>query len=193
MIATIEGIIKIKKENFLILENNGLGYKIFVSLNLLLDCKQGAQLKLFTHQHVREDALQLFGFKTWEEVELFEKLISISGVGPKTGLNVFSIASVVDIKSAIVNEDPSILKKVSGIGAKTAERIVLELKNKISILVGQAGIKTAEELNVDSDVIDALVSLGYSSRQAQEALRNIDAKQKNSSEIIKETLKNLTK
>jgi len=193
MIAFIKGTIKFKRENSLVLENQGIGYKIFVPENILLGKNSGDELELFTYQHVREDALQLFGFSTLEELELFEKLISVSGVGPKTGMNAFSVASAKDIKSAIVNEDPAILKKVSGIGAKTAERIVLELKNKMSALVGFDGIKSSEEMNADSDVVDALVSLGYQARQVQEVLKKIDPNIKDSGAKVKAALKFLTK
>ncbi len=193
MIASIKGILKFKRENFLILENNGIGYKVFVPENILLSKNVGDELELYTYHHVREDIMQLFGFTSLEELELFEKLISVSGVGPKTGMNVFGVASVKDIKSAIVNENPNILKKVSGIGAKTAERIVLELKNKIGALVGHDGIKTEEEMTTDSDVIDALVSLGYQARQAQEALKKIDQNIKESGAKVKAVLKILTK
>lgn len=193
MIASINGIIKYKRDNFLVLENQGLGYKVFVPDNVLLANANGAELELFTYQHVREDAVQLFGFVSLEELELFEKLISVSGVGPKTGMNAFSVASAKDIKSAIVNEDPAILKKVSGIGAKTAERIVLELKNKMAVLVGRDGIKTSEEMNADSDVVDALVSLGYQPRQVQEALKKVDVTIKDSGAKVKAALKYLTK
>jgi len=193
MIASLRGTIKYKRESFLVLENQGIGYKVYVPESVLISKEAGSEIELYTYQHVREDALQLFGFLTLEELDLFEKLISVSGVGPKTGLNVFSVASVKDIKSAIVNENPNILKKVSGIGAKTAERIVLELKNKIAALVGYDGIKTAEELDVDSDVVDALVSLGYPPRQAQEALKKIDPGIKDSGAKVKAALKYLTK
>jgi len=193
MIASIKGTIRLKRESFLVLENQGIGYKVFVPESVLLKGTIDDELELFTYQHVREDALQLFGFSTLEDLELFEKLISVSGVGPKTGLNVFGVASAKDIKSAIINDNPNILKKVSGIGAKTAERIVLELKNKIAALAGYDGIKTSEELDVDSDVVDALVSLGYQPRQAQEALKKIDPEIKESGAKVKVALKFLTK
>jgi len=123
---------------------------------------------------VREDALQLFGFATYDELQLFELLISISGIGPKTALGVFAVAKPADIKSAIINEDASILRKVSGIGTKTAERIVLELKNKIAGVVGQDDVRSKEELDADIDAIDALIALGFARPQARDALKDID-------------------
>jgi Holliday junction DNA helicase RuvA len=176
MIAYIKGRVKFKGENFVVVENGGIGYQIFVPAEILLKLEIGEDAEFFTHQHVREDALQLFGFSTFEELKLFELLISVSGVGPKTGLGVLSVARVADIKSAIINQDASILKKVSGIGAKTAERIILELKNKIDGIVGIGDIKSKEELGADADALDALAALGYGREQARDALKKVDAK-----------------
>lgn len=189
MIAYINGTIKLKRDNFIVVETNGVGYKVFVTEQIILNGKVGANIKLYTYQHVREDALQLFGFATYDQLALFEKLISVSGVGPKTGLAVFSVANVADIKSAIIHGDATILKKVSGIGTKTAERIVLELKNKIDGIIGESGIKSGEELSSDGDVVDALVSLGFSAKQAQGALQEIDRDIKDASAKVKAALK----
>ena len=120
-----------------------------------------------------------------------EQLISISGIGPKTALGVFAIASPQDIISAIVNQDASILKKVSGIGSKTAERIVLELKNKVVPSAGMGDLKSKEEMGADSDAVEALVSLGYSAGQAREALRKVPAEIMDISEKVREALKNI--
>ncbi|MBI5254432.1 Holliday junction branch migration protein RuvA [Candidatus Falkowbacteria bacterium] len=175
MIAYIKGKIKFKGENFVVLENNGIGYQIFIPQELLLKIEIGDAMEFFMHQHVREDALQLFGFATAEELKLFELLISISGIGPKTGLGVLSVAKVGDIKSAIINQDASILKKVSGIGAKMAERIILELKNKVAGIVGVGDIKSKEEMGADADAIDALVALGYAREKAREVLKKTNS------------------
>ena len=191
MLSYIKGQVKLKTEQFIIIENNGIGYKVFVSADLLLESKVGDEVELYTYQHVREDALMLFGFKNYDQLQLFELLISISGVGPKTALGVFAVAEPADIKSAIVNEDASVLKKVSGIGAKTAERIVLELKNKITGDFGE--IKTKEELSGDVDSIEALVSLGYSANDAREALKQVDKTITNPSDKVREALKFLGK
>jgi holliday junction DNA helicase RuvA len=191
MLSYIKGQVKLKTEQFIIIENNGIGYKVFVSADLLLESKVGDEVELYTYQHVREDALMLFGFKNYDQLQLFELLISISGVGPKTALGVFAVAEPADIKSAIVNEDASVLKKVSGIGAKTAERIVLELKNKVTGDFGE--IKTKEELSGDVDSIEALVSLGYSANDAREALKQVDKTITNPSDKVREALKYLGK
>ncbi|MBT4723041.1 Holliday junction branch migration protein RuvA [Candidatus Falkowbacteria bacterium] len=191
MLSYIKGQVKLKTEQFLIVENAGIGYKVYVSADLLLELKVGDEVELYTYQHVREDALMLFGFKNYDQLQLFELLISISGVGPKTALGVFAVAEPADIKSAIVNEDASVLKKVSGIGAKTAERIVLELKNKVTGDFGE--IKTKEELSGDVDSIEALVSLGYSANDAREALKQVDKTITNPSDKVREALKYLGK
>ena len=191
MLSYIKGQDKLKPAQFIIIENNGIGYKVFVSADLLLESKVGDEVELYTYQHVREDALMLFGFKNYDQLQLFELLISISGVGPKTALGVFAVAEPADIKSAIVNEDASVLKKVSGIGAKTAERIVLELKNKVTGDFGE--IKTKEELSGDVDSIEALVSLGYSANDAREALKQVDKTITNPSDKVREALKYLGK
>lgn len=191
MLSYIKGQVKLKTEQFLIIVNNGIGYKVFAPTDVLLASKTDDEIELYTYQHVREDALMLFGFKNYDQLQLFELLISISGVGPKTALGVFAVAEPADIKSAIVNEDASVLKKVSGIGAKTAERIVLELKNKVTGDFGE--IKTKEELSGDVDSIEALVSLGYSANDAREALKQVDKTITNPSDKVREALKFLGK
>jgi len=174
MISYLKGKINMKSQGFLIIGNQGIGYKVFVASELFLKVETGQEIEIFTHQYVREDALQLFGFATYDELQLFELLISISGIGPKTALGVFAVAKPADIKSAIINEDASILRKVSGIGTKTAERIVLELKNKIAGVVGQDDVRSKEELDADIDAIDALIALGFARPQARDALKDID-------------------
>ncbi|MFH0814805.1 MAG: Holliday junction branch migration protein RuvA [Candidatus Falkowbacteria bacterium] len=175
MIAYIKGKIKFKEENFVVLENNGIGYQIFVPQEFLLKIEINDDIELFAHQHVREDALQLFGFATAEELKLFELLISISGIGPKSALGVLSVAKINDIKSAIINQDASILRKVSGIGAKTAERIILELKNKVAGIVGIGEVRSREEMDSDIDAVEALIALGYARDKAREALKKTDS------------------
>lgn len=193
MIASLRGTILKKKENYIIVENNGIGYKVFVSEIVSSAHSINAEIFLYIYQQVREAELNLFGFLDFEEHDLFEKLISVSGIGPKTALGVFAVASLADIKSAIINQDASILKKVSGIGAKTADRIVLELKNKVAGLVGHEGVKSSEEMAADTDVVEALESLGYQGRQAREALKQIDKDIIDSGEKVRAALKFLTK
>jgi len=192
MIAYLRGKINFKADNFLIIENNGIGYKVFISEKVLAEKNINDEIELFTYHNIREDAMDLYGFLSFEELDLFGKLISVSGIGPKTGLGVFAIAEVKDIKSAIINQDATILKKVSGIGAKTAERIVLELKNKISGVIG-VDIKSQAEMTIDTDAIEALESLGYQGSQAREALQKVPAEVTDAGERVKMALKFLGK
>ncbi len=169
MIAYLRGQIKYKTDRYLIIEINGLGYQVFTTEALLHSVKIEQTLELYTHQHVKEDILDLYGFATPEELNFFEKLISVSGVGPKSGLAVLSIAKLSDIKKAIAGGDPTLLKKVSGIGQKTAERIVVELKNKMDLLPDAASGAT----NDNDEVIAALEALGCVATEIRQALRKI--------------------
>lgn len=192
MISYLKGKIKSQGHGFVILEVNNIGYQVFVASLLYADLVVGQDFEFYIHQQVREDALNLYGFKQMEELELFELLINISGIGPKSALGIMSIAAAGDIKESIVRGDPALLTKVSGIGRKTADRVVLELREKISKL----NFKD-DKLNRDglgsSDEIDALMALGYSLSQAREALNGVDKKTKDSGERIRQALKNMGK
>lgn len=191
MISYLKGKIINKGNGFVIIEVNSIGYKVFVNTSLYADFKVGETRDAYTHQHVREDALDLFGFKSMDELELFELLISISGVGPKTALGVLAIGSVNEIRESIAHGDSELLTKVSGIGKKTAERVVLELKDKMSYVETKTG--THGERNFSSDEIDALMALGYSLNDAREALRMVDSSIKNPGQRIKEALRMMGK
>ena len=185
MIALLEGKIELKTDKFVILNVGGVGYKVFYStatLGKLAD--KGKEAKLFIHLYPRENLLDLYGFLSFEELEFFEMLISISGIGPKAGLAVLSIASLKDLKASIASGQVSLLTKVSGIGKKTAERVILELSSKILVPGSQVS-----KLMADDETIDALVSLGYSNRQAREALKQVSGKIKGTTNRIKEALK----
>jgi len=188
MIAYLSGTILNKGRGFVILLNNGIGYKIFISAALHADVSLGQKIEFYLHHHIKEDAQNLYGFKEFSELEFFQLLISVSGVGPKSALGVLAIANVSDLKSSIAQGDPSLLNKVSGIGKKTAERLVLELKNKIDYLSPALSGETGASINASSDEIDALVALGYSLQQAREALQNVDSDIKDSGERIRKAL-----
>jgi len=192
MISYLKGKIKHKGNAYVILEVNNIGYQIFISPLLYADLSLNLETEFYTYQQVREDALNLYGFKNMEELGMFELLLSIPGIGPKSALGVMSIATVDDIKESIGRGDPALLTKVSGIGRKTAERVVLELREKISKL-GIGDGKTVKGQLGSSDEIDALMALGYSLSQAREALNNIDAKIEDSGERIRQALKKLGK
>ena len=170
MIGSIKGKIIFKNDKFLIIETNGIGYKINVSPGTLLKAKKtGDKISFWTHLHVREDALDLYGFLDRKELEFFEMLINVSGIGPKSALAILSIASIEILKKAINANDTSYLTKISGIGRKTAEKIVIELRDKI----GEE--KTGGSLQYELDALEALKSLGYTQSEAREALKKVSA------------------
>jgi len=191
MISYLRGTISFIGDNYLEIIVNNIGYKVFVTGDILNKAKIDKELEIFCHQNVKEDALDLFGFDSREKLDLFAKLISVSGIGPKTGLGVLALATVDEIESAIVRGDASILTKVSGIGKKTAERIVLELKNKFT--KGKTSVNGKEQQSEDADVIDGLMNLGYTAEDARKALREIDKEINGGEEKLKACLKMLGK
>jgi len=193
MIAYLEGRIINKGKDFIVLKTGGIGYKVFVNSNLLLEIVKGTEIELFIYHHITEQNSLLFGLKNPEEQEFFELILSVSGIGPKTALNVLATASIYEIKDSISRGEPDLLNKVSGIGPKTAERVVLELRNKIDHIELDINSKERPVGSAGGDEIDALISLGYSMTQARDALRSIDPKIKDSATRIKEALKSLSK
>jgi holliday junction DNA helicase RuvA len=188
MIGSLKGTIQHKGSNYVILETAGVGYKVFVTPTLMFTLKVGDSLSVVTLTYVREDQLTLYGFETLPELEFFELLLTVSGVGPKSGLGIMSLASLDMIKSAIVSEDPSVFTKVSGIGRKTAERVIIELKDKLKDQASSAPV--AKE---HSDALDALLALGYSQQEARDALKAVPADTKNLQDKVKLALKALTR
>jgi len=189
MISKIEGEVWDINIKFMTVGVGGVGFKIYATTETKEVSHKGEKISLFTHLIVREDALDLYGFLSEEELEFFEMLISISGIGPKTALNVLNISSVQALKIAISTGDVSHLVKVSGIGKKIAEKIVLELKDKIFVNEGDSEISLRDEI----DAVEALKALGYSQRDAREALKDVDKKITNTSDRIKQALKKLGK
>jgi len=188
MIGFIEGKIEYATDKYVLVDVNGVGYKIYISTNVFKNLPEiGSKVKLFTHLHLREDILDLYGFLDKKDLEFFEMLISISGIGPRGAINILSVASTETLKKAISNEDSTILTKVSGIGQKTAEKIILELKSKVS------GEYLDEKGGADGEAIDALVSLGYRLQEAREALKKVPQEVKEVGEKIKHALKLLSK
>ena len=189
MIAKIEGIVWDTNNKFLTVGVGGIGFKIYGTSETKVTAQKGKNISLFTHLVVREDALDLYGFLTEEELEFFELIISISGIGPKTGLGVLNVSSVPALRQAISNGDTSHLTKVSGIGRKIAEKMVLELKDKISITEEQNNINLKNEI----DAMEGLKALGYNQIEARNALREVDKKITKTGDRIKAALKILGK
>ncbi len=192
MISTLEGKVSLKAEKYAILDVNGIGYKIWCSEKTLSKIPQiGQSVKLYTYLSVKENGWDLFGFLSFEEVELLELLIMIPGIGPKTAANILSGASVEDLQEAIVLGDETILSRVSGIGKKVAQKIVIELKSKVKKLSKGAGDKF--RVADDIEIIDALVTLGYKVYEAREALKQVPETVKGVENRVKEALKRLGK
>ena len=177
--------------SFVILKVGDIGYKIFINSVFYADFRIGQEAEVYTHQYVREDSLDLYGFRNMEELEMFELLLSVSGIGPKTALGVLSVGSVADIRESIGSGDAHLLTKVSGIGKKTAERAILELREKVGYLESVIRSGEAGKGIMTGDEIDALMALGYSMSQARDTLRQVDPIIKDSGQRIKEALKRL--
>jgi Holliday junction DNA helicase RuvA len=196
MIAKIKGKIAFLRDHYAVVDVNGVGYKVFVTdfsmgkiAGKSASSADGGEIELFTHTYVREDTLSLYGFLTFDELEMFELLISISGIGPKAAIGILTIAEPKTIRTAIISGDSSILTRVSGVGKKTAERVILELSNKIAELPGEdQGMARA-----DSEAIEALSSLGYSVSEARDALKVVPESVKDVSERVRAALKSLGK
>lgn len=185
MIGSIRGKIALKTDKFLILETGGVGYKINVSPDTLSKTtKTGDELFLWAHTHVREDSLDLYGFLDREDLEFFEMLLGVSGIGPKSALAVLGVATIETLRRAISTNDTAYLTKISGIGRKTAEKIVVELRDKI----GEE--KSGSSLQGELDALEALKSLGYSQNEAREALKKVSGGT-NTNVKIREALKML--
>lgn len=186
MIATIRGTISEIGTRYAIVEVGGLGYKVFVTDDTAHSLKSGSETSFWTHHAVREDAQDLYGFTSKKERDFFELLISISGIGPKGALNILSLIHVDSLSSAIRTGSTAHLVKVSGIGRKTAEKIVLELKDKLGAI--QDGDMTTG-MSSDMDAISALQALGYEADEAREALKKIDKKIEDTGAKVKAALK----
>lgn len=189
MFYSIEGILVKKSDKFIVIENHGLGFRIFVSQETGAKLpKLGDITKLFLHHHVREDAMDLYGFLHKEEMELFELLISVSGIGPKTALGLIGLSSVENLKAAIISGKADFLHRAPGIGQKTAERIILELKTKIAEEGGDNS-----KLESDMELEDALVGLGYDKSVSRQAIKKIPGEIIDPEKRLKEALKLLSK
>lgn len=170
MIGSIKGKIILKTDKYVISETvDGVGYKINTNTDALSKIKNGEEVFFFIHTHVREDMLDLYGFLNYEEFELFEMLINVSGIGPKGALGILGIASIDTLKKAIITSDIPYLTKISGIGKKTAEKMVIELRDKMGKDDKIGSLK--EEL----DALEALQALGYSQAEAREALKGLES------------------
>jgi Holliday junction DNA helicase RuvA len=184
MIASLRGRVISLMSGAVILEVGGVGYRIQAAPNTLTHLAMGEEAFIHIHDHIREDAHDLFGFLSEDALGLFERLISISGVGPKAGMNILSIGSVDAVTRAIMAGDLTVLTSAPGVGTKIAQKIILELKGQL--------VDPETATGPDREVIDALVSLGYSAAQARQALKSVSAEITDVSERVKEGLRNLS-
>lgn len=172
MISSLRGRIAAVGDNYVVLDVGGVGFKVFVaSTSLERLGGVGQEISLFTHMHVRENELSLYGFAGPEELQLFELLLGVSGIGPKVGLKIVSILSVETLRAAIATGDAAMLTRIPGIGKKTAERVMMDLKDKLGVSLEFVSYPALT--NADAEVISALTSLGYSVTEAQAALRSL--------------------
>lgn len=195
MISYIIGVVDSVESDRVIIENNEMGYNIFMPQAALEMIGIGEKIKIYTYFSVREDAMQLFGFLSKDELEIFKKLISVSGVGPKGGLAIISACPGDSLQMAIISGDAKAISKAQGIGAKTAQRIIIELKDKIDI-EEMISVKNTDAVNMDStvqsDVVEALAALGYSRTDALHAVKKVDiSEQMDVETALKAALKNI--
>lgn len=190
MIGYLEGIVKEKNDKFIIVLTGGVGYKVFGTLNTISLCQEEKPVSLNVYTVVRENSIDLYGFLSNEEKDFFELLLDVSGVGPRSALSILGLANTETLGRAIASGDVGYLNKVSGIGKKTAEKIVVELRDKLKSYKngnGQLGLSGDE-----SDIIEALKSLGYSQNQARESLMKVSQEIKGTNARIKEALRILS-
>lgn len=185
MIGHIEGVVTAARPGFVILSAGGVGYKIAATRETLKSLLMGQTASLWTYLAVRENSLDLYGFKTEEGLAFFELLLTVPGIGPKSALAILDIAAVETLRSAISAGNASYLTKVSGIGKKTAEKIVLELRDK----VGASAVGQARALSGDEEALEALRALGYTHSEAREALRKVPAEIEGGSARLREALR----
>lgn len=200
MINYIKGKIVKKGVNSIVIDNNDIGYNVNTSLSTLNKLLEGEVASVYTYLYVREDLMMLYGFCTYEEIELFKKLISVNGIGPKAALSFLSTYEVNVLKMHIVKEDVKAISKVSGVGKKTAQKVILELKDKVDFveeLLEDSSVESCiVNANINSkydDVINALISFGFTNVESKKVLDKINIEEKDEDEIIKEALKNINR
>jgi Holliday junction DNA helicase RuvA len=199
MISYLKGNLEVKNIDYVVIEVGGIGYKVYMSSNSINRLGEiGNNVKIYTYMRVREDDISLYGFCTNEELRMFEQLLGVSGIGAKSALTILANISPSSFALAIISGDINTLKKLPGIGAKSAQRMILELKDKMKT---QDAIENGEEIiNINNsyvendrtkDAIEALQVLGYSRRDIELALSKLDVKNDTVEEIIRKGLKYL--
>ena len=200
MISYIKGTLERRAESYIIIETGGIGYQVFVSPATLAKLPQiGTEAKVFTYFSVKEDGMSLYGFASVEEQEMFHKLLTVSGVGPKGALGFLSMLKPSEIIMAILSDDVKTLSKAPGVGRKTAQRVILELKDKFkteeALSMGGEELQGIVEVTIDGDAkfeaIDAMTALGYSRSEAAKAVNAVAAEGMSTEDILKAALKKM--
>lgn len=178
MIGFVEGIIEYIDVDKIVVNNNGVGYNVFMPASQIDTLNVDETVRVFTYLNVREDAMQLFGFLTRDDLEVFKLLITVNGIGPKGGLAVLSTITTDDLRVAVISEDAKAISKAPGIGAKTAQKVIIELKDKLNLEdVLEPKLDANFQVNDNnsmSEAVMALVALGYSQADAYRAVKSID-------------------
>ena len=196
MFAYIKGILDEKSSDYVVVETGGIGYKIFMSsssIATMIEC--GNMIKIHTYYHVREDNISLYGFNTKEELKLFELLISVSGIGAKSAISMLSNITPSSFALAVITEDIKKLTELPGIGKKSAQRIILELKDKLKAQEVEEEIQIEKPLindDVTDEAMQALQILGYTKKEIEQVLSKVETSGMSTEEIIKVGLKYLS-
>lgn len=203
MIAFIKGTVDSLSEGKMILESHGIGYELNIPASMFdAGVREGEELKIYTHMRVREDGISLFGFLSREDLEIYRMLIGVSGIGPKAALAVLSTLTADNLRFAVLSEDVQAIAKTPGIGKKTAQKLILELKDKFDLqeafeqkLAGNqaaAAVRQAGEPDAFQDAVQALTALGYSGTEALQAVKKVEITEGMDSEaVLKAALKHM--
>ncbi|MBO5303873.1 MAG: Holliday junction branch migration protein RuvA [Lachnospiraceae bacterium] len=200
MYAYIKGTLEEIGEGYLIIDNHGMGYQIQTAANIVDYLPSiGEEVKIYTYLHVKEDAMSLFGFITKDDLKVFKLLLGVNGIGPKGALAILSVMSTDDLRFAVVGGDSKAIAKAPGIGAKTAQRVILELKDKLNLedvfeekTEITKNILSSESKTVKNEAVQALVALGYSSSEALAVISKISISENDSvEEVLKAALKQM--
>jgi len=172
MIALLKGKVELKEGTTLIVDVNGVGYKITVAADVLANTSPSSQIKIYTYTYVRDDILELFGFSSIEDLRLFEKIIAVSGIGPRSAINIFSVGSREKIIEAVVKGEVDFFTQVPRFGRKNAQKLIIELRGKLGSL-DELDLSLEKDRQI-MEVLDILKSFGFSAKEAKEAVKNID-------------------
>lgn len=205
MIAFIKGTVDQINDDSVIIENNGIGYHIFTTTSVLTSLRTGSEVKLYTYLNVREDAMNLFGFLKTDDLRVFKLLITVSGIGPKAGLAILSVMTGIDLRYAIMAGDSKAISKAPGVGSKTAQKVILELKDKLKfedVLLTEDGTSAivdnpnssdmANNADIVNEAVMALAALGYSQTDAMRAVHKCEIGSDTTvEELLKAALKHM--